>query len=34
MTVVSAVLDEDIDQLPPDSAMAARTVSRRRLGLM
>ncbi|MFE3768012.1 ATP-binding protein [Streptomyces sp. NPDC059122] len=27
MTVVSTVLDEDVDQLPPDSAMAARTVS-------
>lgn len=27
MTVVSTVLDEDVDQLPPDTAMAARTVS-------
>ncbi|MEW1654701.1 ATP-binding protein [Streptomyces sp. NPDC093707] len=27
MTVVSTVLDEDVDQLPPDSALAARTVS-------
>ncbi|MEU9118798.1 ATP-binding protein [Streptomyces sp. NPDC048506] len=27
MTMVSTVLDEDADQLPPDSALAARTVS-------
>ncbi|MDI2130201.1 HAMP domain-containing sensor histidine kinase [Yinghuangia seranimata] len=27
MTMVSAVLDEDADQLPPDTARAARTVS-------
>ncbi|MFC5253301.1 ATP-binding protein [Streptomyces nigrescens] len=27
MTLVSNVLDEDADQLPPDSALAARTVS-------